>query len=169
MNQNISIIQKQIKAFNKALSRADKAGSISNDALAQITDLIDWDRMTQSGYAKAGARYLERMTPEELLAYSSDIKAAKSVIELENISSYYDLTYTKDAESMLWSMYQKLEDLAMPFDSDDYKIIVDRQLSGESTITLKQLLAGLYKYGTNPDYGLSDYLADYEAREGITF
>lgn len=167
MNQNVSIIQKQIKAFNKALSRADKAGSISNEAYAQITDLIDWDRMTRGGYAKAGTKYLESLTPEELLAFSSDIKVAKSVIELEKLSSLYDLTYTKDAESILWSMYQKLEDLGMPFDSADYKTIVDRQLSNESTQSMKQLLASLYKYANDPEYGLSDYLADYEAKEGI--
>ena len=164
---NVSFVQKQVKAFNKALSRADKTGSISNDAYAQITDLIDWDRMTRGGYAMAGTKYLEKMTPEELLAFSSDIKAAKSVIELEKQSSLYDLTYTRDAESILWSMYQKLEDLGMPFDSADYKTIVDRQLSNESTQSLKSLLAGLYKYAINPEYGLSDYLADYEAKEGI--
>ena len=87
MDNDVKYVQLQIKAFNKALSRADKANILGGDTYATINDLIDYERMTRSGYAKAGAKYLEKMTPNELAAYSADIKQAKDLIELEKTIS----------------------------------------------------------------------------------
>ena len=55
MDNDVKYVQLQIKAFNKALSRADKANILGGDTYATINDLIDYERMTRSGYAKAGA------------------------------------------------------------------------------------------------------------------
>lgn len=150
---NVQFVQKQVKAFNKALSRADKANILSNEIYAAITDLIDYDRMTQKGYGKAGTKYLESMTPEELMAYSSDIENAKNLIELEKLSFQLDLSSAKDAKSLLWQMYQKLEDAGYAFDSDQVRAVVE----GETNITVKAMAVKMNKYLNDPNYGLSDF------------
>lgn len=77
MDYDVKMVQNQIKAFNKAYSRAQKNDTLTADYYAAINDLIDYDRMTALSYAKSGTKYLEGMTVEELYAYSSDIKQAK--------------------------------------------------------------------------------------------
>ena len=47
--------QKQIKAFNKALSRAKQKGTVLS-VLDGINELIDYERMTHKTYAKAGTK-----------------------------------------------------------------------------------------------------------------
>jgi len=164
MNNNLHYIQLQIKAFNKALARADKAGKLSNEAYEQITDLIDYDRMTQGGYGKAGTKYLESLSPEELLAYSSDIQAAKDIIELETLESRIDIEGAKDSKSLLWRMYQKLEDMGLPFDSDVVKMVAE----GESKkVNYKSLALKMAKYMHDKNYGLSDVQKWFDETEGI--
>lgn len=150
---NVSFVQKQVKAFNKALSRADKANILSNEVYAAISDLIDYDRMTQKGYGKAGTKYLESMTPEELMAYSADIEAAKNLLDLEKLTSQLDLATAKDPKSLLWQMYQKLEDAGYAFDSDQVRAVTE----GDTNISYKEMVLKMHKYLTNPDYGLSDF------------
>ena len=150
---NIEMTQLQIKAFNKALSRADKANLISDDIYAAITDLIDPERMTASGYGKAGKKYLEKMTPEELLAYGSDIEAAKNLLEISKLSTQLDISEATDPKGLLWRMYQKLEDAGYAFDSDQVRAVAD----GEVNVTFKDMALKMNKYLTDEDYGLSDF------------
>lgn len=150
---NIEMTQLQIKAFNKALSRADKANLISDDIYAAITDLIDPERMTSSGYGKAGKKYLEKMTPEELLAYGSDIEAAKNLLEISKLSTQLDISEATDPKGLLWRMYQKLEDAGYAFDSDQVRAVAD----GEVNVTFKDMALKMNKYLTDEDYGLSDF------------
>ncbi len=69
---NRNQVQKQIRAFNKQLQRAEKAGKISDRTYEQIMNLIDptQGRMTPGGYAKAGSKYLESMSDFELDLFS---------------------------------------------------------------------------------------------------
>lgn len=150
---NIEMTQLQIKAFNKALSRADKANLISDDIYAAISDLIDPERMTKSGYAMAGKKYLESMSSKELLAYSSDIQAAKDLIEISKLSNQIDISAAKDPKGLLWGLYQKLEDAGLGFDSDP----VDDVIKGNVNVSVKDLALKMNKYLTDENYGLSDF------------
>lgn len=150
---DVTNIQLQIKAFNKALSRADKAETLSDEVYAAIMDLIDPERMTKSGYGKTGKKYLESMTPEELLAYSSDIKDAKNLLELESLSFKLDLESSKDPAGLLWRMYQKLEDAGYAFDSEQVKSVLD----GEANVSYKDFALHMNKYLHDEEYGLSDF------------
>lgn len=164
MANNPRQIELQIKAFNKAFARADKAGKISNEAYELITGLIDYDRMTKSGFAKAGTKYLESMTPKELLAYSSDIQVAKDVLELETMEFKLDIEGTKDSKSLLWKMYQKLQDAGLPFDSDTVYMVTEGL---SKKVTWKQLANQMLKYMNNKNYGLSDVLQWFDEQEGL--
>ena len=150
---NVEMTQLQIKAFNKALSRADKANLISDDIYAAISDLIDPERMTTSGYGKAGKKYLEKMSPEELLAYGSDIEAAKNLLDISKLSTKLDISEATDPKGLLWRMYQKLEDAGYAFDSDQVRAVVD----GEVNVTFKDMALKMNKYLNDEDYGLSDF------------
>lgn len=153
MENNVSMVQLQIKAFNKAFSRAEKANLISDEVYAAITDLIDYARMTKSGFGKAGTKYLENMTPEELMSYSSDIEQAKNLIELEKLSSKLDIESASDPQGLLWSMYNKLEASGLAFDSDQVKAVLD----GDTNITFKDMALKMNKYLNDKDYGLADF------------
>jgi hypothetical protein len=150
---NIEMTQLQIKAFNKALSRADKANLISDDIYAAISDLIDPERMTKSGYGKAGKKYLESMSTEDLLAYGSDIEAAKNLLEVSKLSNQLDISGAQDPKGLLWRMYQKLEDAGYAFDSDQVRMVTE----GEVNVTMKEMALKMNKYLTDEDYGLSDF------------
>lgn len=150
---NVEMTQLQIKAFNKALSRADKANLISDDIYAAISDLIDPERMTKSGYGKAGKKYLEKMSPEELLAYGSDIEAAKNLLDISKLSTQLDISEATDPKGLLWRMYQKLEDAGYAFDSDQVRAVVD----GEVNVTFKDMALKMNKYLNDEDYGLSNF------------
>ena len=150
---NVEMTQLQIKAFNKALSRADKANLISDDIYAAISDLIDPERMTKSGYGKAGKKYLEKMSPEELLAYGSDIESAKNLLDISKLSTQLDISEATDPKGLLWRMYQKLEDAGYAFDSDQVRAVVD----GEVNVTFKDMALKMNKYLNDEDYGLSDF------------
>ena len=160
---NIDMIQLQIKAFNKALSRADKANSISNDVYAAISDLIDPERMTKSGYGKAGRKYLENMTPEELLAYSSDIQQAKDLLEIDKLSYLLDIESAKTPHDILWKMYQKILDAGYEFDSDDVRAVE----MGSANISVRNMALKMNKYLKDYEYGLSDFHAWFTEQNAI--
>ena len=160
---DVTNIQLQIKAFNKALSRADKAGTLSDDIYAAISDLIDPERMTKSGYGKAGKKYLENMSTEELLAYSSDITDAKKLLELDTLSFQLDISTTKDPAGVLWKMYQKLEDAGYAFDSDQVKAVLD----GEVNVDFKSFALHMNKYLHDQEYGLSDFNQWFESQASL--
>lgn len=168
MANNPRQIELQIKAFNKAFARADKAGRISNEAYELITDLIDYDRMTKSGYAKAGTKYLESMSPKELLAYSSDIQEAKDVLELETMEYKLDvkgiIDGAKDPVSLLWKYQDYLKTKGMPFDSDLIKMVADGL---SKKVTWKDLIHQMQKYLVDENYGLSDAIQWFNEKEGL--
>lgn len=153
MENNVRMVQLQIKAFNKALSRADKADLISGDTYGVISDLIDYDRMTKGGYAKAGAKYLEKMTPDELLSYSADIKQAKDLLELEKTIQMVEIDSASDPKALLWKMHQKLQDAGLAFDSDQVQAV----LEGNVNISVRDMALKMNKYLSDKDYGLSDF------------
>lgn len=155
-------IQDQIKAFNKAYKRAIDKDNLKGEFLAQVTDLVDYERMTQSGYAKAGKRFLENLSYKDLLAYQSDIKQAKSIIELVNLSDKIDLEGAKDAKSLLWKLYDKI-DVFKSLDSDQVYAVAE----GYANIDYKQMALQMYKYLNNPDYGQSDFDEWFDEQAGF--
>ena len=160
---NAHFVQLQIKAFNRYMQR--NQDKISDEVYEAITDLIDIDRMTASGYAKAGSKYLENMTPKELLAYSSDIEEARMLLDFDMITDQLDINNAKDPKSALWRMADKLRDAGMPFDSDQIKTVAD----GESTnVRFKDMMLQMNKLLHNPDYGLSDFYEWWDDKEGLT-
>jgi len=160
---NAHFVQLQIKAFNRYMQR--NQDKISDEVYEAITDLIDIDRMTASGYAKAGSKYLENMTPKELLAYSSDIEEARMLLDFDMITDKLDINNAKDPKSALWRMADKLRDAGMPFDSDQIKTVAD----GEATnVRFKDMMLQMNKLLHNPDYGLSDFYEWWDDKEGLT-
>ena len=160
---NAHFVQLQIKAFNRYMQR--NQDKISDEVYEAISDLIDIDRMTASGYAKAGSKYLENMTPKELLAYSSDIEEARMLLDFDMITDQLDINNAKDPKSALWRMADKLRDAGMPFDSDQIKTVAD----GESTnVRFKDMMLQMNKLLHNPDYGLSDFYEWWDNKEGLT-
>lgn len=151
MNNNVSMIQKQIKTFNKALSRAKAKGSLTS-VLDGINELIDYDRMTHKMFAKAGKRYLESLTPEELLAYSADIERAKELIEVGNTSYLLDIEGAKDPKALLWKLYDALDKAGLAFDSEQVHDVAE----GNSPISWKDMANQMQKYKSDENYGLSD-------------
>ena len=160
---NAYFVQLQIKAFNRYMQR--NQDKISDEVYEAITDLIDIDRMTASGYAKAGSKYLENMTPKELLAYSSDIEEARMLLDFDMITDQLDINNAKDPKSALWRMADKLRDAGMPFDSDQIKTVAD----GKATnVRFKDMMVQMNKLLHNPDYGLSDFYEWWDDKEGLT-
>lgn len=162
MNPNVEMVQRQIKSFNKAFSRIEKAGKITGEGLALVTDFIDYERMTQSGYAKAGKRYLENMSEEELLAYSADIEDAYDILKWDKEMQEFEIS-AKDPESLLWKMYNLLDDLGQPFDSDDVKDVID----GAYEVGYKEMASKMYKLLKNKDYGLSDFNEWFQSKRNL--
>lgn len=160
---NAHYVQLQIKAFNKYMSR--NIDNISDEVYAAVTDLIDFERMTASGYAKAGSKYLESLTPKELLAYSSDIEEARMLIDFDMITDQLDMDNAKDPKSALWRMSDRLKDAGMPFDSDQVKEVADGEASN---IKFKDMMLQMNKLLHNPDYGLSDFYDWWNSKEGLT-
>lgn len=159
---NVPDVQKQIKAFNKALSRAKAKGSVK-DVLANINNLIDYDRMTHKMYAKAGKGYLESLSAEELLAYSSDIEDAKELIEVGNWASKLNIAGATDPMAFLWKMCDELKAKGLPFDSDQIKAIQ----KGEVDVDWREMARQMEKYMNDPDYLLSDVEEWWEKATGL--
>lgn len=162
MTNNVQMVQRQIKTFNKALSRAKKKGSI-DFVLDGINELIDYDRMTHSMFAKAGKQYLESLSPEELLAYSADIERAKELIEVGNTSYLLDLEGAKDPKALLWKLYDSLDKAGLAFDSEQVKDVAE----GNTPISWKDMAAQMQKYKTDENYGLSDVQKWYDSQLGL--
>lgn len=149
---SISEIQRQIKSFNKAYKRAIEKGTLKGDFLATTVDLVDYERMTMQGYAKAGKTYLENLSYKDLLSYSDDIKQAKGIIELVNLSDRIDISGAKDWKSLLWKIYDRI-DVHKSLDSDQIYAVTE----GISQIDYKKLALELIKYEKDPNYGQSDF------------
>lgn len=162
MNPNVKMVQKQIRSFNKAYSRIEKNGKLTGEGLALVSDYIDYERMTQSGYAKAGTKYLENMTEEELLAYSADIEDAYDIMRWDKEMSEFEMS-AKDPESLLWKMYSELDAAGQPFDSDDVKDVID----GAYEVGYKEMASKMYKLLKNKDYGLSDFNDWFQTKRGL--
>lgn len=151
MNNNVKMVQSQIKSFNKALSRAKAKGSTS-DVLDNINDLINYDRMTHKMFAKAGKQYLESLTPEELLAYSTDIEYARELIDVGNWAYKLDIEGAKDPITLMWKMFDELKAKGLGFDSDQVKAVE----KGDVNISWKEMAGVMYKYLNDPDFLLED-------------
>ena len=166
-NVNIATIQKQIKAFNKAFSRAEKADSLSDDIYAVVSDLIDYDRMTKGGYAMAGSKYLESLSPEELLSYSADIQQAKDLIEMEKVLNQFntdiDLSTMTDPAAALWKLKEDLEMAKYPF---DYRY-VQQVTSGEKNLSYSDLYKHMLRLLTDDKYNMSDFHKWYTGADGL--
>lgn len=160
MNNNVLMVQKQIKAFNKAFSRAEKANIISKSYLAQIYDLIEPERMTASGYGKAGSKYLSNMSEEELMAYSADIERASQYIQIEKIQLKYEIDAI-DIESLLWKMYDETLDKGYPFDSDQVKDAAD------GVVDYVEMIIQMDKYISDKNYGAADFQAWWDSKIGL--
>ena len=158
---NISQIQKQIKAFNKQMQRAEKNDKIGNFYYKSISDLIDLDRMTSGGYAKAGTKYLESMSYKELMAYQSDIKKARELLDISVVTYDMDIEFAVDKKSALWQMYNKMEDAGLGFDSDDVHDVEE----GTSPVGFKDMMRMMNKYLTDPDYGMKAYKEEWDKIE----
>ena len=163
MSVNVSNVQLQIKAFNKALSRADKANLISDEVYAAISDLIDPERMTSGGYGKAGKKYLENMDPEELLSYSADIEQARELLDVETYSVNLDIQDSKDIKGLLWKMYQKIQDKGLGFDSDNVRAVE----LGATRVGWKKMVLQMNKYMNDPNMGLSDFTEWFNKQEAM--
>lgn len=159
---SLTEIQKQIRSFNKAYKRAIEKGTLKGDFLATTVDLVDYERMTMQGYAKAGTKFLENLSYKDLLAYQSDIKQAKGVIELVNVADKIDIAGAKDWKSLLWKLYDKI-DTHKSLDSDQIYAAVE----GIADIDYKKLALELYKYDSNPNYGQSDFDEWFNEQAGI--
>ena len=162
MTNNVQMVQRQIKTFNKALSRAKKKGSI-DFVLDGINELIDYDRMTHKMFAKAGKNFLESLSPEELLAYSADIERAKELIKVGNTSYLLDLEGVNDPKALLWKLYDSLDKAGLAFDSDQVKDVAE----GNTPISWKDMASQMQKYKTDENYGLSDVQKWYDFQLGL--
>ena len=162
MTNNVMMVQKQIKTFNKALSRA-KAKSSLTSVLEGINELIDYDRMTHKMYAKAGKKYLESLSPEELLSYSADIERAKELIDIGNTSYLLDIKGAKDPKALLWKLYDALDKAGLAFDSEQVHDVAE----GKTNISWKDMAFQMQKYKTDENYGLSDVQKWYDSQLGL--
>lgn len=162
MDNDVRMVQKQIKAFNKALSRAKQKGTVLS-VLDGINELIDYERMTHKTYAKAGTKYLESLEHEELLAYSADIERARELIDIGTYSSMLDIDGAKDPKALLWKLYDALDKAGLAFDSDQVKETVD----GENGINWKDMAKQMVKYKNNENYGLSDVQKWYDSQVAL--
>ena len=133
---------------------------ISNKYAGQITDLIDLERMTAGGYGKAGTKYLESLSEEELMAYSSDIERASQYIQLEKIQLKYEIDAI-DMESLLWKLFSEAMDRGLPFDSDQVKEAAD------GNVDTMSFIIELDKYISNKNYGAADFQDWFDAQKGL--
>lgn len=162
MTNNVRMVQKQIKSFNKALSRA-KAKGVLKDVLDPINDLIDYDRMTHQMYAKAGKGYLESLTPEELLAYSADIEYARELIDVGTRATKLNIEGAKDPISFLWKMFDELKAAGLAFYSEQVKSVE----KGDVNISWREMASIMDKYLNKPDFLLEDVDKWWKAQTGL--
>lgn len=161
MNPNVKMVQRQIKSFNKAFSRIQSADQLSSKGLAVVSDLMDYERMTKSGFAKAGTKYLENMTEEELLSYSADIEDAYDIVRWDKEMSEFELS-ASDPESLLWKLFDLIEDKTN-FDSDDVKDVID----GVYDVGYKEMASKMYRMFKDKQYGMSDFQSWFQTKRGL--
>ena len=152
---NLRQVQLQIKAFNKAWSRADSAKQLSMEYNETITSLVGQSRLTKGGYAKAGTKYLESLSDYELMALSGDIEAARNAIEVAKVTTsmnIYDIDI-EDPKSAIWSMYNDLLNRGYQLDSAQVKSLADGDYDTPTVDVLKEMKKVL----TQKNYGLSDF------------
>lgn len=152
---NVKMVQKQIKAFNKAWSRADSAKVLSMEYNDIISDLVGADRLTKDGYAKAGVKYLQSLSDYQLAALSADIQQAREAIDVAKISDSVDIRDfdISDPKSAIWNMYNKLLDSGYQLDSNQVKSLADGDFQEDTIGVLKEMKKVL----TNKNYGLADF------------
>lgn len=152
---NVQMVQKQIKAFNKAWSRADSAKVLSMEYNDIISDLVGADRLTKGGYAKAGVKYLQSLSDYQLAALSADIQQAREAIDVAKISYSIDIREfdISDPKSAIWNMYNKLLDSGYQLDSNQVKSLADGDFQEDTIGVLKEMKKVL----TNKNYGLADF------------
>lgn len=152
---NVQMVQKQIKAFNKAWSRADSAKVLSMEYNDIISDLVGADRLTKGGYAKAGVKYLQSLSDYQLAALSADIQQARETIDVAKISDSVDIRDfdISDPKSAIWNMYNKLLDSGYQLDSNQVKSLADGDFQEDTIGVLKEMKKVL----TNKNYGLADF------------
>lgn len=160
MNNNVLMVQKQIKAFNKAFSRAEKANIIRSDYEALIYDLIDPERMTAGGYGKAGTKYLSSLSEEELLAYSSDIERAQDFIKIERIQLKYDIDAV-DIQSLLWKLHDEMLNQGYQLDSDQVRE------AHEGLVNPYKMAIEMDKFISTKDYGYADFNDWWDKQKGL--
>lgn len=153
---NLKMIQRQIKAFNKALSRADSAHQLTMENMETIDDLIGADRMTKGGYAKAGEKFLQSLSDYELAALSADIQSARESLEVAKIANEFDFVDAitiDDPKSAIWGMYTNLLDRGYQLDSEQIKSIADGEVDSSTGEVLKEMKKVL----TQKNYGIADF------------
>lgn len=152
---NVQMVQKQIKAFNKAWARADSAKVLSTEYNDIISDLVGADRLTKGGYAKAGVKYIQSLSDYQLAALSADIQKAKETIDIAKISDSVDIRDfdISDPKSAIWNMYNKLLDSGYQLDSDQVKSLADGDFQEDTIGILKEMKKVL----TDKNYGLADF------------
>ena len=152
---NVQMVKKQIKAFNKAWSRADSAKVLSMEYNDIISDLVGADRLTKGGYAKAGVKYLQSLSDYQLAALSADIQQAREAIDVAKISDSVDIREfdISDPKSAIWNMYNKLLDSGYQLDSNQVKSLADGDFQEDTIGVLKEMKKVL----TNKNYGLADF------------
>lgn len=152
---NVKMVQRQIKAFNKAWSRADSAKVLSMEYNDIISDLVGADRLTKGGYAKAGVKYLQSLSDYQLAALSADIQQAREAIDVAKISASVDIRDfdISDPKSAIWNMYNKLLDSGYQLDSNQVKSLADGDFQEDTIGVLKEMKKVL----TNKNYGLADF------------
>ena len=152
---NVQMVQKQIKAFNKAWSRADSAKVLSMEYHDIISDLVGADRLTKGGYTKAGVKYLQSLSDYQLAALSADIQQARKAIDVAKISDSVDIRDfdISDPKSAIWNMYTKLLDSGYQLDSNQVKSLADGDFQEDTIGVLREMKKVL----TNKNYGLADF------------
>ena len=153
--KNVKMVQKQIKAFNKAWARADSAKVLSMEYNDIISDLVGADKLTKGGYAKAGVKYLQSLSDYQLAALSADIQQAREAIDIAKISDSVDIRDfdISDPKSAIWNMYNKLLDSGYQLDSDQVKSLADGDFQEDTIGVLKEMKKVL----TDKNYGLADF------------
>lgn len=148
---NVHYAQLHIKSFNKYLSR--HLESVTDLQYEVITDLIG-ENLTRSGFGKAGAKFLQQLSDEELQSYLADIDAAKQLMMQDEIIADItkDYLFSDDPKAGLWKMYQLLEDMGYPFDSSQIKEIVDGDVKADYRSTIIEMGKMI-----TDDYGVSDF------------
>ena len=152
---NVKMVQKQIKTFNKAWNRAESAKVLSMEYNDIISDLVGAERLTKGGYVKAGVKYLQSLSDYQLAALSADIQQAREAIEVAKISESVDIREfdISDPKSAIWNMYNKLLDSGYQLDSDQVKSLADGDFQEDTIGILKEMKKVL----TNKNYGLADF------------